>query len=45
VFVKEWDLLCDTGRLRRAGFNASLDTIAMIRGQLNQYGNAKPLPG
>jgi nucleoside-diphosphate-sugar epimerase len=45
VFVKDWDLLCDTGRLRRAGFNASLDTIAMIRDQLNQYRNAKLLPG
>jgi nucleoside-diphosphate-sugar epimerase len=45
VFVKDWDLLCDTGQLRRAGFNASLDTIAMIRDQLDQYRNAKLLPG
>ena len=37
VFAKEWDLLTDTGRLRRAGFNACVDTIAMVRDQLNQY--------
>src|ERR1700722_17152457 len=41
VFEKEWDLLTDTGRLRRAGFNACVDTIAMIRDQLGQYRDAR----
>ena len=44
VFAKEWDLLTDTGRLRRAGFNACVDTIAMIRDQLDQYRDARLLP-
>ena len=44
VFEKEWDILTDTGRLRRAGFNACVDTIAMVRDQLNQYRDAKLLP-
>jgi len=44
VFEKDWDLLTDTGRLRRAGFNACVDTIGMIRHQLNQYQDAKLLP-
>src|SRR6266704_2698887 len=44
VFAKEWDLLTDTGRLRRAGFNACVDTIAMLRDQLNQYREARLLP-
>jgi nucleoside-diphosphate-sugar epimerase len=44
VFVKEWDLLCDTGRLRRAGFNAGIDTIAMIRDQIGRYRDANLLP-
>jgi hypothetical protein len=44
VFAKEWDLLTDTGRLRRAGFNACVDTIAMLRDQLDQYREARLLP-
>ncbi len=44
VFEKEWDLLSDTGRLRRAGFNACVDTIAMIRDQLDRYRDARLLP-
>jgi hypothetical protein len=44
VFEKEWDLLTDTGLLRRAGFNVCVDTIAMIRDQLNKYRDAKLLP-
>ena len=44
VFEKEWDLLSDTGRLRRAGFNACVDTIAMIRDQLERYREARLLP-
>jgi len=44
VFAKEWDLLTDTGLLRRAGFNACVDTIAMLRDQLNRYRDAKLLP-
>jgi len=44
VFEKEWDLLTDTGRLRRAGFNACVDTIAMIRDQLDRYRDARLLP-
>ena len=44
VFAKEWDLVTDTGRLRRAGFNACVDTIAMLRDQLNQYREARLLP-
>ncbi len=44
VFAKEWDLLTDNGRLRRAGFNVCVDTIAMIRGQLEQYRDARLLP-
>jgi nucleoside-diphosphate-sugar epimerase len=44
VFEKEWDVLSDTGLLRRAGFNACVDTIAMIRGQLDQYRDARLLP-
>ena len=34
----------DTGRLRRAGFNACVDTIAMIRHQLDSYRDAGLLP-
>lgn len=44
VFEKEWDLLADTGRLRRAGFNACLDSIGMIRDQLEKYRDARLLP-
>jgi nucleoside-diphosphate-sugar epimerase len=44
VFAKEWDLLSDTGLLRRAGFNACVDTIAMIEDQLERYRDAKLLP-
>jgi hypothetical protein len=44
VFEKEWDLLTDTGKLRRAGFNACVDTIAMIHDQLDQYRDARLLP-
>jgi hypothetical protein len=44
VFEKEWDLLTDTGKLRRAGFNVCIDTVAMLRDQLEQYRDAKLLP-
>ncbi|HKH01422.1 MAG TPA: SDR family oxidoreductase [Bradyrhizobium sp.] len=44
VFEKEWDLLTDVGRLRRAGFNACVDTIAMLHDQLEQYRDARLLP-
>jgi nucleoside-diphosphate-sugar epimerase len=44
VFAKEWDLLCDTGLLRRAGFNACVDTTAMIEDQLDRYRDARLLP-
>ena len=44
VFEKEWDLLTDTGKLRRAGFNACVDTSAMIHDQLGQYRAARLLP-
>jgi nucleoside-diphosphate-sugar epimerase len=44
VFEKEWDMLSDTGKLRRAGFNACVDTIVMLRDQIEQYREAKLLP-
>jgi nucleoside-diphosphate-sugar epimerase len=44
VFEKQWDLLSDVGRLRRAGFNACVDSIAMIRDQLERYRDAGLLP-
>jgi hypothetical protein len=44
VFEKEWDLLTDTGKLRRAGFNVCVDTIAMLRDQLERYRDANLLP-
>jgi nucleoside-diphosphate-sugar epimerase len=44
VFEKEWDLVTDVGRLRRAGFNACVDTIAMLHGQIEMYRAAKLLP-
>jgi hypothetical protein len=44
VFAKEWDLLTDVGRLRRAGFNACVDTTAMIRDQIERYREARLLP-
>jgi nucleoside-diphosphate-sugar epimerase len=44
VFEKEWDLLTDTGKLRRAGFSSCVDTSAMIRDQLGQYREARLLP-
>jgi len=44
VFGKEWDLLTDTGRLRRAGFNACVDTVAMLRDQLERYREVNLLP-
>lgn len=44
VFEKEWDLLVDTGRLRRAGFNLNVDTIGMIQSQIEQYRDANLLP-
>jgi nucleoside-diphosphate-sugar epimerase len=44
VFAKEWDLLTDTGKLRRAGFNACVDSIAMLRDQLERYREARLLP-
>jgi nucleoside-diphosphate-sugar epimerase len=44
VFSKEWDLLTDNGRLRRAGFNVCVDTVAMLQGQIGQYRDARLLP-
>ena len=37
-------MLSDTGKLRRAGFNACIDTIAMLRDQLDRYREARLLP-
>jgi hypothetical protein len=44
VFRQDWDVLSDTGRLRRAGFNASVDTLAMFERQIAAYQAAKALP-
>src|SRR5450631_2861865 len=44
VFEKEWDLLTNTGQLRRAGFNACVDTVAMLRDQIERYRDARLLP-
>ena len=44
VYEKEWDMLSDTGKLRRAGFNACVDTIAMLRDQIERYRDARLLP-
>ena len=44
VFGKQWDMLSDTGRLRRAGFNACVDSPAMLRDQLGRYRDARLLP-
>ncbi len=44
VFRQEWDVLSDTGRVRRAGFNASVDTIAMLESQIAAYRGARILP-
>jgi len=38
------DMLSDTGKLSRAGFNACVNTIAMLRDQLDRYREAGPLP-
>jgi hypothetical protein len=43
-FAKEWDLLTDNGRLRRAAFNVCLDTVAMLQDQIGQYRDARLLP-
>jgi nucleoside-diphosphate-sugar epimerase len=44
VFTKEWDLLTDNGRLRRAGFNVCVDTVTMLRDQIERYCDARLLP-
>lgn len=44
VFRQDWDVISDLGRLRRAGFNACLDSVAMFRTQLDQYRAAGLLP-
>jgi len=44
VFEKEWDMFSDTGKLRRAGFNACVDTVVMLREQLEKYRKARLLP-
>ena len=44
VLRQSWDVLSDLGRLRRAGFNACVDTEAMFAGHLQQYRAAKLLP-
>ena len=44
VLRQEWDVFSDLGRLRRAGFNACVDTEAMFVGQLDQYRAARLLP-
>jgi len=38
------DMLSDTGKLRRAGFNACVDTVAMLRDQIERYREAGLLP-
>jgi hypothetical protein len=37
-------MLSDTGKLRRAGFNACVDTVAMLRDQIERYREAGSLP-
>lgn len=44
VFRQDWDVISDLGRIRRAGFNPCLDSIAMFRDQLAQYRGAGILP-
>jgi hypothetical protein len=44
VFSKEWDLVTDTGRLRRAGFNACVDSFAMLHDQIERYREVRLLP-
>ena len=41
---QEWDVFSDLGRLRRAGFNACVDTEAMFVSQMNHYRAARLLP-
>jgi hypothetical protein len=44
VLRQGWDVLSDVGRLRRAGFGGSVDTIAMFERQIDAYREAKILP-
>ncbi len=44
VCRQDWDVLSDLGRLRRCGFNACVDTQAMVARHLQQYRDARLLP-
>lgn len=44
VLRQDWDVLSDTGRLRRCGFNGSVDTLSMFERQLGAYREARILP-
>jgi hypothetical protein len=44
VFRQEWDVLSDTGRLRRVGFRGSVDALAMFEQQIGPYREARILP-
>ncbi|MFL6112977.1 MAG: SDR family oxidoreductase [Catenulispora sp.] len=44
VCRQQWDVLSDLGRLRRAGFNACVDTVALMLRQMAQNSEARLLP-
>lgn len=44
VFRQDWDVISDLGRLRRAGWGASLDSLGMLRDQFAAFAGAGILP-
>ena len=44
VFRQDWDVISDLGRLRRAGFGASVDSFRMFEDQFAAFGKAGILP-
>jgi nucleoside-diphosphate-sugar epimerase len=44
VLRQDWDILSDIGRLRRAGFGGSVDTLEMFQQQIGAYREARILP-
>lgn len=44
VFRQDWDVISDLGRLRRAGWGASVDSFAMFAAQFAALGQAGILP-
>lgn len=44
VFRQDWDVISDLGRLRRAGWGASVDTFAMFPAQFEALAGAGILP-